>query len=95
MCMMEMLLLAVALCVCSCYAMTAPLPAVAAQTATVVVTGASRGLGRQLALQAAQLGHPVVGLARPSADLTSLATEVHFVVAVPLCSHLIVCMAGA
>jgi nucleoside-diphosphate-sugar epimerase len=82
---MQMLLLAIALCLCKCHAMmmAAPLPAVAAQTATVVVTGASRGLGRQLALQAAQLGHPVVGLARPSADLTSLATEVYSLAAAP------------
>lgn len=42
---------------------------------TVVVTGASRGLGREIALQAARQGHQVIGLARRSDDLTSLNEE--------------------
>ncbi|KAG5190261.1 hypothetical protein JKP88DRAFT_266961 [Tribonema minus] len=47
----------------------------AAGKSTVVVTGASRGFGRALALEAAREGHPVIGLARRSADLDSLGKE--------------------
>jgi short chain dehydrogenase len=42
---------------------------------TVVVTGASRGFGREVALQAAAAGYPVIGLARKSPDLDSLAKK--------------------
>ncbi|MGQ0431606.1 MAG: SDR family NAD(P)-dependent oxidoreductase [Microthrixaceae bacterium] len=39
------------------------------------VTGASRGIGRMVALHLARTGTPVVAVARPSADLDSLAEE--------------------
>lgn len=45
----------------------------ATQAEVVVVTGASRGIGRLLALHLAANGHRVVGMARPSNDLESLA----------------------
>jgi len=38
-----------------------------------VVTGAGRGLGRQVALALAQRGHPVVGVARSGAQLSETA----------------------
>jgi len=37
-----------------------------------VITGASRGIGRELAIRLSGLGADVAGIARPSADLTSL-----------------------
>ena len=39
---------------------------------TYVVTGASRGLGRALALALANDGHPVLALARPSSELDEI-----------------------
>jgi short-subunit dehydrogenase len=42
---------------------------------TVVVTGATSPLGKALALQAARLGHPVVGLAREGDALDALTEE--------------------
>jgi 3-oxoacyl-[acyl-carrier protein] reductase len=42
---------------------------------TAVITGVSRGLGRQLALTLIEQGVHVVGIARPSADLETLARE--------------------
>lgn len=42
----------------------------------VVVTGASRGIGRSLALHLAGQGASVAALARPSEDLTSLEKQV-------------------
>ena len=41
----------------------------------VVVTGASRGIGRAVALRFARHGHPVWALARSAADLESLRAE--------------------
>jgi NAD(P)-dependent dehydrogenase (short-subunit alcohol dehydrogenase family) len=40
-----------------------------------VVTGASRGIGRLLALHLARIGSTVVAVARPSADLDALVNE--------------------
>ena len=37
-----------------------------------VITGASRGIGREVAIHLSGLGACVAGIARPSADLTSL-----------------------
>ncbi len=42
---------------------------------TWIVTGASRGLGRQLALQLADRGHAVLAIARDAAALDTLAAE--------------------
>jgi short-subunit dehydrogenase len=42
---------------------------------TWIVTGASRGLGRHLALQLAERGHSVLALARDAARLQALAAE--------------------
>lgn len=42
---------------------------------TWIVTGASRGLGRQLALQLADRGHAVLAVARDAAALDALAAE--------------------
>ena len=39
---------------------------------TYVVTGASKGIGRSLAIQMAQQGYTVFALARPSDDLTEV-----------------------
>ncbi|SRR5260221_1598545 len=41
--------------------------------ASVLVTGASRGLGRALALALAKAGHSVIGVARTNASLAALA----------------------
>tara|TARA_B100000902_G_C27270773_1_gene896160 strand:+ start:847 stop:1593 length:747 start_codon:yes stop_codon:yes gene_type:complete len=37
-----------------------------------IVTGASRGIGREISLQLAAQGHPVIGLARPSNELNEI-----------------------
>lgn len=42
---------------------------------TVIVTGASRGLGRQIALALARNGHSIIAIARKSPDLESLGLE--------------------
>ena len=46
------------------------------QGRVVLVTGAGRGLGRSIVLEAAQAGATVVGGSRTAADLDSLAAEV-------------------
>lgn len=45
----------------------------------VLVTGASRGLGREISLALAKSGHSVTGIARSSAELESLETELQSV----------------
>ena len=50
---------------------TMPSHSLAGQVA--VITGASRGIGREVAIHLSGLGAAVAGIARPSADLTSLA----------------------
>ena len=42
----------------------------------MVITGASRGIGRELAIRLAACGAEVVGIARTEADLDQLATEI-------------------
>lgn len=42
----------------------------------VVVTGASRGIGRAIALRLAAAGHPIIGVARGEAGLQDLAAAV-------------------
>lgn len=54
----------------------AALAAVAARTPAVVVTGASRGIGRALAFRFARAGHDVVMLARGAAPLEEAARAV-------------------
>jgi len=45
------------------------------ETGTVFVTGASRGIGRRIAVHLAEAGRPVVAMARPSADLANLSKQ--------------------
>ena len=42
---------------------------------SALVTGASRGIGRQIALHLAERGAAVAGIARASAELTGLPEE--------------------
>jgi short-subunit dehydrogenase len=57
--------------------MTGSKPATSAAMKTWLITGASRGLGRQLALQLAARGDEVLAVARDTARLQALADEVH------------------
>lgn len=52
--------------------MTAP----ASATGAVLVTGASRGIGRAIALRFAREGYEVIGVARKQAELDALAAEI-------------------
>ncbi|CAM9362816.1 unnamed protein product [Chrysoparadoxa australica] len=42
---------------------------------TVVVTGASTGLGREIALESARVGHPVIALGKAGPELEALGEE--------------------
>ena len=55
---------------------------------TIVLTGASKGLGRAMALGFAKLGHRILGCGRNQAELDSLAKELgtpHEFVQVDIC----------
>src|SRR5687768_1709919 len=49
-----------------------------------IVTGASRGIGRALALRLAQAGYTVAAVARAESELRSLAAESERILTVPL-----------
>ncbi|WP_018179555.1 SDR family NAD(P)-dependent oxidoreductase [Jongsikchunia kroppenstedtii] len=53
-----------------------PIPAPSA-SARAVITGASAGIGRQLATELARRGHSVLLIARREAELTELADDLH------------------
>lgn len=48
-----------------------------AQSRRILITGASRGIGREAALQLTRLGHRVVLVARDARALDALAAEIH------------------